>query len=223
MWNGEEKSVMADKFFRENMEWMVFTMPVYTKNKSRLIKACFLFLILQAAFVQAENKKPPTGFNINSAAVQEKGNLFYLDANIDYWFSEQVLEALNNGVPLNIIIEIQVIEKRNFLWDRTMADVTQYYQLQYHALTRQYVLRDLNSNSTYNFLTLQLTLASLGTISQLPVFSTHLFNGNTNGNYQIRIKPSLDIEALPSPLRPVAYMSPEWQLAGKWYSWQLKN
>jgi hypothetical protein len=180
-----------------------------------------MFLILQATFVQAENNQPPTGFNINSATVQEKDNIFYLDADIDYWFSEQVLEALNNGVPLNILVEIQLVEKRKFLWNRIMADVTQYYQLQYHALTRQYVLRDLNANENYNFLTLQLTLSSLGTISQLPVFAKQLLDNN--GNYQIRIKPSIDIEALPSPLRPVAYISSEWQFAGKWYSWPLKN
>ena len=200
---------------------MVFIMPVYARYSLLLIRTCFVFLILQAPFVQAENNQPPSGFNINSATVQEKDNVFYLDASIDYWFSEQVLEALDNGVPLNILVEIQVVEKRNFLWDRTMVNVTQYYQLQYHALTRQFVLRDLNSNNNYNFLTLQLTLSSLGTISQLPVFSKQLFDDN--GNYQIRIKPSLDIEALPSPLRPVAYISSEWQLAGKWYSWQLKN
>lgn len=200
---------------------MVFIMPLYARYSLLLIRTCFVLLILQASFVQAENNQPPTGFNIDSATVQEKDNVFYLDANIDYWFSEQVLEALNNGVPLNIVIEIQVIEKRNFLWDRTMVDVMQYYQLQYHTLTRQFVLRDLNSNNNYNFLTLQLTLASLGTISQLPVFSKQLLNKNRH--YQIRIKPFLDIEALPSPLRPVAYISPEWQLAGKWYSWRLKN
>ncbi|MDH5436515.1 MAG: DUF4390 domain-containing protein [Gammaproteobacteria bacterium] len=177
--------------------------------------------MLQACFVQAENNRPPSGFNISSASVQEKENVFFLNANIEYWFGEQVLEALNNGVPLNIIIDIQIVAKRKYLWNNTIADVAQHYQLQYHALTRQYVLRNLNTNDNFNFLTLQLSLASLGTISNLPVFSTQLLNNDSS--YLMRIKPSLDIEALPSPLRPVAYISSEWQLVGKWYSWPLKN
>ena len=196
-------------------------MPVYVRYNLSIINLCFVLLMLQATCVHAENNQYPTGFTINSATVQDEDGIFYLDANIEYWFGEQVLEALNNGVALNIIVEIQIIEKRKFLWDKAMAEVTQNYQLQYHALTRQYVLRNLNSNENYNFLTLQLSLASLGTISRLPVVSTQLFEHD--GNYQIRMKPSLDIEALPSPLRPVAYISSEWQLAGKWYSWQLKN
>ena len=200
---------------------MVFIMPVYAKHSLSVIRVCFILLMLQATFAHAENNRPPTGFNITSATVQEKDSVFYLDANIEYWFGEQVLEALNNGVPLNIVIDIQIVEKRKFLWNNTIADVTQDYQLQYHALTRQYVLRNLNTNENYNFLTLQLSLASLGSISHLPVFSTRLLDND--GRYLIRIKPSLDVEALPSPLRPVAYISSEWQLVGKWYSWQLKN
>jgi len=200
---------------------MVFIMPVCVRCNRSIIRFFILLLLLQAGFSQAENLKPASGFNVVNTTVYEKDKSFYLDANIEYWFSSQVLEALNNGVPLNIVVEIQIIEQRKFLWNRIVVDLSQYYQIQYHALTRQYVLRDLNSGKNYNFLTLQLTLSSLGSISQLPLFVTTQID--TDLDFQIRIKPYLDIEALPSPLRPVAYLSPDWQLTGKWYSWPLTN
>jgi hypothetical protein len=39
--------------------------------------------------------------------------------------------------------------------------------------------------------------------------------------YEVLIHAELDIEALPSPLRPLAYITPAWRLNSDWYSWSL--
>ena len=33
----------------------------------------------------------------------------------------------------------------------------------------------------------------------------------------------VDIEALPAPLRPVAYLSSPWRLTSEWYEWPLER
>jgi hypothetical protein len=36
-----------------------------------------------------------------------------------------------------------------------------------------------------------------------------------------RCGPGLDIDALPTPLRLLAYLSDDWRLASEWYTWPL--
>ena len=162
-----------------------------------------------------------TGFNVKNISAHTKDNVVYLGANIDYSFSEVVLEAIRNGIPISILLQIRLIEKRTLLWDKTLVDINNHYQLQYHALTRQYLLKNISAGTQQNFITLQLTLSSLGTISDLPLVNSEYLS--TDRHYYVHISPYIDIESLPSPLRPVAYITPEWQFSGKWYIWPLKN
>ncbi|NCF09332.1 MAG: DUF4390 domain-containing protein, partial [Gammaproteobacteria bacterium] len=39
--------------------------------------------------------------------------------------------------------------------------------------------------------------------------------------YGARLRASLDVEALPLPLRPVAYLSSAWDLTSEWHDWLL--
>ena len=41
--------------------------------------------------------------------------------------------------------------------------------------------------------------------------------------YTLAIRAKLDIEALPAPLRPVAYVSPSWRMSSGWYEWNLAH
>lgn len=39
--------------------------------------------------------------------------------------------------------------------------------------------------------------------------------------YQVHMKAELDIEELPLPLRPIAYLRPAWKLGSSWTKWPL--
>ncbi|MGD9299645.1 MAG: DUF4390 domain-containing protein, partial [Thiohalocapsa sp.] len=40
--------------------------------------------------------------------------------------------------------------------------------------------------------------------------------------YEVQIRVSLDIEELPLPLRPMAYLYPSWKQSSKWTKWPLE-
>jgi hypothetical protein len=40
-------------------------------------------------------------------------------------------------------------------------------------------------------------------------------------DYSIRLRGSLDIESLPTPVRLIAYISSDWNMVSKWYKWHL--
>ncbi len=149
------------------------------------------------------------------------GQMHELNVNIDYQFDEAVLEALNNGVALTLVLDIEVVRKRNYIWDEVIVNLKRRSRLEFHALSRQYVINDLNAAVRYTYLSMGAAIRALGSISRLPLLDHRILEAGKQ--YQIRLRPYIDVEELPPPLRPVAYISPEWKLTDEWKTWPLQN
>jgi len=179
----------------------------------------WLWLWLWPGLAPAQADQEIPRFVVLSASVKQVQRVYQLDTRVDYQFSQEVLEALDSGVPLTLSLHIEVVRERRYLWDEVIAQLEQRFQLQYHALTKQYLVRNLNADTQANYLTLTAALTALGNISGLPMLDTTLVEAGEN--YRVRLRARLDIEELPAPLRPVAYISPKWRLASEWYTWPL--
>lgn len=158
-------------------------------------------------------------FFINGIHTEVKEGVYLLDADIDYRFSEEALRALSNGVPLTIQLTIEIERVRNWWLNAEVATLEQRYSLQYHALSHQYLLRNLNSGAFYSFPHYPAAVKALGSLRELPLLDSKLILGEEQ--YKVSMQAKLDIEALPSPLRPVAYITPAWRLKSDWYTWPL--
>jgi hypothetical protein len=42
-----------------------------------------------------------------------------------------------------------------------------------------------------------------------------------DADYKIRLRGSLDIESLPTPVRLIAYVSSAWDMSSEWHTWSL--
>ncbi len=162
---------------------------------------------------------PAAGFQVLSAATRLDGGVLRLSARIDYRFSQASLEALANGVPLTIELQIEVLRRRGWLWDETVAGLSQRFRLEYHALARQYLVTNLNSGELKSFPGLGGALEHLGRITDFPMLDYYLLAPGER--YYARLRATLDIESLPAPLRPVAWLSGDWRLSSEWYAWPL--
>lgn len=149
------------------------------------------------------------------------GQMHELNASIDYQFDDAVLEALNNGVAVTLVLDIEVVRKRNYLWDEVVVNLRRRSRLEFHALSRLYVLNDLNEGARYTYLSAGSAIRALGSISRLPLLDSRILKAGSE--YVIRLRPYIDVEELPPPLRPVAYISPEWKLTDEWKTWPLQN
>jgi hypothetical protein len=105
------------------------------------------------------------------------------------------------------------------LWDDVLATLEQRYEIQYHALADQYLLRSLNSGSQFVYPNLNATLRALGKIEQLPILDAHLLEADKH--YKVRVRSRLDLGSLPAPIQLKAYVSSKWWLSSGWYSWDL--
>lgn len=159
------------------------------------------------------------GFTVEHAAVRIAGALYVADARIECRFSDDSLEAMRNGVPLTVVVEIEVRRKRGRWWDETMATSEFGYRMEYSVLTGRYRISNLHDGRMRNFRSLDEMTDALGDLRSIPVIARSRLSGDEL--YTARIRAHLDIEALPSPLRPIAYLSPDWRLDSGWLEWRI--
>jgi hypothetical protein len=159
------------------------------------------------------------GFEVRSASISLADSTYQLTARIDYRFSTEVLEALDNGVPLTLHMEIEVQRVRRWWTNETITQLEQRHQLTYHAFSDQYLLRNLNSGELTIHPGLHQALLALGAVNEFPLVDADRIEADEE--YQVQLRTTLDIEALPTPLRPVAYVTPAWRLSSDWYTCSL--
>ncbi|HPF59242.1 MAG TPA: DUF4390 domain-containing protein [Candidatus Competibacteraceae bacterium] len=158
------------------------------------------------------------GFDIISASTRLEGGVYRLSAQIEYRFSQATVEALKNGVPLTVELEMEVRRQR-WVWDETVYALSQRFRLEYHTLSRQYLVTNLNSGERRAFPNQGSALQFMGKVIDFPLLDKGLLVPNQRYIGALRVQ--LDVNALPTPLRLFAYISDDWQLASKWLTWQL--
>ncbi len=174
---------------------------------------CLLSLLLTPTPAQAAE-----AFVIKSLETRLRDNVYSFSTHIEYKFSNEALVALKNGVPLIILLNIEVQEER-WYWNKTIALLEQGYLLIYHALSEKFIIHNLNSGIQTDYSNLDDALHALGHIENLPLIDAKLLQPESR--YILRLRSELDIESLPTPMRPLAYISSDWRLQSDWYTWPL--
>ncbi len=160
------------------------------------------------------------GFRVRNAETTLVDGVYQLRAHLDLQLSDDVLQALESGFPITLVIDINVGRKRPyFLWNDTIATLEQRYRLEYHSLTEQYQVTNLNTSAQETYPDLNLALRSIGEIANFPMIDRRLLHGRAHYDAGLRVR--LDIESLPTPLRLVAYLSHGWHLGSAWFVWPL--
>jgi len=182
----------------------------------------FFPLLLAASFISSAGSVQAAEFTIRDARTHLVDGVYKLEADIHYQFSDPVHEALANGVPITISLQIVVEQQRDYLWNRTVTSFQQQSSIQYHALSGQYIIRNLGNGRQQSFRSLNSALLTLGEVHELPLLEEALVK-NTNAVHQVRVRSEIDINALPAPLRPVAWLSYEWKLISDWFVCPLNS
>jgi len=188
--------------------------PDFSLHKS--LHKLYLAMVLTCLATTANAE----AFTVRSVETSLIDKVYTLSAQIDYSFSDAAIEALENGVPLIVLIKIEVERERNWWLNKEIAELQQGYLLLYHALTEKYIINNLNSGAQENYDSLHGAVAALGQLDSLPILDANLTS--EDARYLVRLRTFLDLEALPAPMRPVAYISSQWRLESDWYEWPLQ-
>ncbi len=156
---------------------------------------------------------------IKSANSSILNQMYVVDAECEFSFSDDALGALRSGVALFIDVDFRVKRHRRYMWARTVLNLSRRYRLERHALTDRYVITDLVTDDRRIYDSLESATKDLGQISKIPIAEQTAFDSEVE--YRVGMRARLDLESLPGPLRPIAYISPSWRMSSGWYQWIL--
>ena len=200
----------------------VYTKMTYVKaiTKTHIYARRLLLVVLGFVLSCGVAVAEESGFTVIDASTELANKVYRLTASFNYDLSVPVKEALSNGLPIVLELDIEILRPRRFyLWAEDVAALKQQYRIQFHALSKQYLVKNLNSGEQNYFQTLHSALSSLEYVRDLPIIDQSLLNPNEK--YLVRLRAGIDLDALPVPLRLFAYFSPSWHLSSDWYSWSL--
>lgn len=178
----------------------------YSKNFSLL---ALLFLIFWTGELLAE------GIQVKQAELVKVDTGYELNADFSVGFTAEVEEALNKGVQLNFLVEFQLVLPREYWFDEEIVTRTRRLGLQYHALSRQYVIKMGRQQRAFG--SLEETRAELGRVRGWPVLqSSQVVQGK---QYAALLRFRLDPASLPKALQVDALGTEKWSMVSERYRW----
>jgi len=195
----------------------------FSRQSFRACKGWLLMLgvcsLLLSGELQAGGKSG--AIVVTDAEVELGESAWLLNAWMDIRLSKGARKALVNGIPLWFEFQVQALEKRRWLWDRVISEHRQLREVQYHPLTYTYIVKDLVTGEQHNFRRLEEAMQSIGVLLNIDVLEYAAVSDNLD--YTVRLRGSLEIEALPIPIRLLAYVSSKWDIKSAWYQWPLER
>ncbi|HZF26145.1 MAG TPA: DUF4390 domain-containing protein [Steroidobacteraceae bacterium] len=156
---------------------------------------------------------------VRTAYVQLVAGVYLLNARLQLPLSNRVRTALNDGVPLSLVLELDVSRARHYWLDESVASLRQEYQLQYQAVSERYVVRSVNSGEQVSFPDLDSALDQLARVSSLPVLDEALIRRGYRHEFSLRA--TLNLGDLPDTLRVLMFWTNDYHRVSEWYTWPL--
>lgn len=185
---------------------------MYAPSKKYLLIAIAWCFFLKAAYAD---------FVVEDVQAKLVEQQLHVSTKIDLNLSEQAQLAVENGVPLVVLIEFALI-RDGVLWDQTLYEYKNGQQLRYHSLSDRYVVEHLDVEEIDTYGSAAEALESMGALRSLVLTLPENVRVNS-AQYTLSVRSRLDINKLPAALRPLAFFSPSWQLTSDWTSWQITN
>ncbi len=160
-----------------------------------------------------------TGITIENSSTYLQGDIYLLNADIQFELSEEAVNALQHGIALHIHTILRLKEERDWLWDPIVRETVLRFRLEHQPLSDHYIVTDLLTGIRHTYQTLYGAVGFFSKLNNIPFFEANLLKDSIS--YTGHMRTHLDIESLPAPLRPIAYLSSHWRLSSPWYTWAI--
>lgn len=200
----------------------------YTYGMTPLLRIALVFVLLTIAtlvytttvYAEAKEQNDTAVFTINSLTTKLIDNVFLADLEQEFHLNDTVTEAILNGVPVTLQTEFTIYTD-SWYWNEEIVTINQRFKINYHALSQQYILTNINTGKQASYFKLYRVLNELTTIKNLPLVDKNILP--KNGEMFIKVRNRLEIESLPLPLKATAYLSGSWRLKSDWATWLLTD
>ncbi len=156
-------------------------------------------------------------FAVRKVEIENVEDRLLVSADVDLGLTKEVEDAVNNGVPLELLTEFRII-RSGLLWDADIDEMKTRSRLRYHALSDHYIVETSTSEGIEMFRSVDDALRRIGRLRNITLT---LPKSRAKSSHQLAVRSRLDIDALPGPLRPMAFLSSNWRLNSDWTHWKI--
>jgi Domain of unknown function (DUF4390) len=146
------------------------------------------------------------------AAVEARDDGYYYNGDFELDLKPRVAEALERGLTLYIVVEVNLSRSRWYWFDEHPVKETSTIRLSYYALTRQY--RVATGNLQVGFATLAEALAIIGHVRDWKIADRNALKAGET--YVVETRMRLDTTQLPKPFQINALTNRDWVLESEW-------
>ena len=163
------------------------------------------------------------GFAVGAIQPRATERILQVNGNFDLSLTPKVEEAIGKGIPIQLVFDLRLYRQRPLIWDERIKTWDLRRELSYHALSGQYLVGGVSAvpADRESFTSLNEALTELGTLDTVALSIDQA--PAADAAYRLDVRVRLDIEALPSLLRPVAYTSRDWNLNSEWTTWKVQR
>jgi Domain of unknown function (DUF4390) len=187
---------------------------------NRILALLALVLASLAAFADDITIEDGGRFDVRSAFLEPAERVYQLNATLDLSLSRRFQQAIRDGVPVALQLDISVERKRRYLPDQQVALLAQRWEIHYHALSERYLVSNLNSGQQTSYSSLAAALAALSEVRGLPVIDEALIERGQSYEASLRVVAAIE-GGLPNALKMMMFWI-DWKRATDWYTWSAK-
>lgn len=136
-----------------------------------------------------------------------------LSAEFSLALTETLQDAVNRGLALYFVTEVEVQRRRWYWMDETVIRTELEWRLSYHALTRQFRVAAQGGHSE-SFGSLEEALAAMSRIHQWAIAPSSKLAANEA--YEVWVRMKLDTSRLPKPFQMTAMTDRDWNPQSEW-------
>jgi hypothetical protein len=177
---------------------------------SRAQRAC-AGLLVAVVLAFASHPVHADSVPLNTAEVRVEDDQVLLNVDFAFSLNSTLEEALQRGIPLYFLLEVEVQRPRWYWFDEKVLTHTTQYRVSYLPLTRQYrvasglLSQTVDSLEEVERLIGRVTARSIANASDL----------EKGARYDVVVRLRLDQNQLPKPFQINALASREWHLASE--------
>lgn len=178
-----------------------------------LLALCVLVMTVPSAHARA--------FNVTDVAASIANERLELEFDLDLSLSDEAIDALNHGIALYIIVEVELRRKRRLKRDSLLERSRKDVEIRYHGLSRRYLIQESGIGTVSSHLTVEEALNAISSNRQVLIPVPELPT-NQSIDYLIAVRTRLNNETLPNPLRLISKLLPSWRLDSGWTKWPVR-
>jgi hypothetical protein len=200
---------------------MRYSPPVIASKPSFLARWTLPLLLCVIATAGAPDAvAAESRLELRDVAVAADDGVYELDTRLDLELPAAARRAVESGLTLRLNYEIVIDRERRYMPDAEVAALEQRYEVNYHALSQRWLVRNLNTGEQSDFGSLETALARISELRGLPILDAALLPAGPV--YQGRIRAVLDLSTAPDAFGWLLFWADDWSAESDWKTWTLR-